>query len=158
MTSAISFRRKLLNEYPTSLHPRETGLPFKIWITRPDRIPKTRARSSTRPRLKVYESAIRATVSVDQPIEILEGSLPPNHFKSLARYIKLNRMLLTQLWQREIDDFEFVLHQQPLKKSKTFLRQHSKEMTSAEFVMAIKKVDGTPATTQVARSVIATQS
>lgn len=91
----------------SNLSPKKTGLPFVVWIS-----PKGGARHDVRvkvslgPRAKPGEFV---SVSVRPAVEVVEGSLTAEQFKSLRSWIELNRDALVQFWEGEIEYTEDVL-------------------------------------------------
>lgn len=172
MNTVAGFLRKFENEHPCSLHPRETGLPYDIFINWKAHIPETRRRLCTRPRIFMFKIAREISkdgklverwlveptfVSIDDPIEVLEGKVPRGMWKPLKEYIKLNRDLLLRHWNssydktslakrtcKDVDDVDYVRSQKPLPMSEKFLFKHRKGMTTLEFVNSLKRLEPAP--------------
>ena len=69
----------------------------------------------TRPRLRVYYPPKQITVTVDDPIEVMEGGvITGREWPDLVRYLELNRVLLIQLWLGEIDRTTYMNQQQTI--------------------------------------------
>lgn len=122
------FRREIIAERSQSYHFGNTGLPFAIWVCDCWHARGVRHR----PRLKVMslsqDATITATVSLDDPIEVLEGELPLDWFRLLTKHIRLNRKILLELWSSEISIMNFVRRQMPIThKPIEFVRASSSE-------------------------------
>ena len=116
------FRKWLpINEFPkgefiyemaTTIYKRQSGLPFNIWVSEK----KYASGKHNRPRLKVLEPDYKASVAIDDPIEILanDGRLPSGSLPLLVKYIELNRESLMRLWNEEIDAAQYMSMQQSI--------------------------------------------
>jgi hypothetical protein len=89
-----------------NLRPKSTGLPMVIWVSEC-------GRAKHGPRIKVSlnpgeKSNMDDTVSVtiaDSP-QVIGGSLASSDLKSVTRYIEVNREVLLEFWNGEIDTIE----------------------------------------------------
>lgn len=93
----------------SSLSPRQTGLPFVVWIS-----PRGGARHDVRVKVSLGPKAVPGefvTVSVRPEIEIVEGELPAGGLRLLRRWIELNHEVLVKFWEGEIEYTEDVLTQ-----------------------------------------------
>ena len=95
-----------------NLKPRLTGLPFNIFVSERDYAP-----ARHRPRVKVFDRQrdVDASVSVDDPIEVLAGTpIGGKDFQAVQNYILQNRELLLALWNGQIDQDEYTRQQRSL--------------------------------------------
>jgi len=96
-----------------NLLPRETGLPFDIFVSE-----KVYSAINC-PSLKVYDRSRSSTVSISTPISVLAGRpLTVCKWKALKGYIDLNRDALLKLWNDEISQMEYCVLQKPIGQKK----------------------------------------
>src|ERR1700722_446126 len=95
-----------------NLKPRLTGLPFNLFVSERECAP-----ARARPRVKVFDRQKRvdASVSIDEPIEVLAGTpIVGKNWQAVENYILQNRQLLLALWDSQIDQDQFIQQQQPI--------------------------------------------
>lgn len=99
-----SIRQEIVNEMATNMLPEDTGLPFRIWVSEKSYVPESHV-----PRLKAHDfkKGVAASISIEDPIRILVGKLPPGTFALISSYIKHNQGLLLALWNEEISHKEY---------------------------------------------------
>jgi hypothetical protein len=87
-----------------NLFPKHTGLPFVVWISY-----KGGARHDVRvkvsPGPKVHPSEM-ASVAIRPTVHVVEGALNPTDLSSLSSWINLNRDVLIQYWNGDIDTMD----------------------------------------------------
>src|SRR3954468_24372555 len=91
----------------SNLSPRRTGLPFVVWIS-----PKGGALHDIRVKVSRSPKALPAefiTVTIRPTVQVIGGHLPANELELLRRWIELNRDVLIQFWDGEIEYTEDVL-------------------------------------------------
>ena len=88
-----------------------TGLPFFIFVTSREEAVGYR----DRPRLRIQNKDAQMIVAIDDPIEVVKGAaLTGVSWNHLVRYIKVNQVLLLDLWNGHIDKFQYMYRQVPL--------------------------------------------
>ena len=95
-----------------NLKPRLTGLPFNLFVSERECAP-----ARARPRVKVFDRQKRvdASVSIDEPIEVLAGTpIVGKNWQAVENYILQNRQLLLALWDSQVDQDQFIQQQQPI--------------------------------------------
>jgi hypothetical protein len=90
----------------TNVYPRTSGLPMTVWIS-----PRGRARHDARVKVcrvpgnrMVPEDT--AVVAVRPRPALIEGDLDGEAFSAVARWIELNRDVLIEFWNGEMDGVE----------------------------------------------------
>jgi hypothetical protein len=93
----------------SNLSPKRTGLPFVVWIS-----PRGGASHDVRVKVSKGPKALPeefVTVTVRPEVQVIgPGKLPARDLKLLRRWIKLNREVLVQFWEGEIEYTEDVLN------------------------------------------------
>lgn len=89
-----------------NLYPRETGLPVTVWVS-----PRGRARQAAR--IKVCRAqgnrmvpSDTASVRIEPEPKIVQGTLPPDWFEPVARWVAMNREALLDYWNGTIGTTE----------------------------------------------------
>jgi hypothetical protein len=89
-----------------NLYPKQTGLPFVVWIsvkggTRHD----IQVRVSLHPKAQPDELI---SVAIRPEVRVVEGTMSPEHLAALTEWIGLNREMLLQYWNGDIDTVDAV--------------------------------------------------
>lgn len=91
-----------------NLYPRTTGLPVTVWVS-----PKGGARHEARIKVSTgpgnrMEPGNTAVVAIRPAPALLHGELPPEHLQPVLRWMGLNKAVLMDYWNGEIDTAELV--------------------------------------------------
>ena len=89
-----------------NLYPKHTGLPFVVWISvkggaRHD----ARVKVSLHPKVQPDELI---SVAIRPEVRVVEGTMSQEHLTTLTEWIELNREMLLQYWDGEIDTVDAV--------------------------------------------------
>ena len=88
-----------------NLFPRTTGLPMVVWVS-----PCGRARHAARVKVSTtpgkMDIAQTAVVGIQPEPSLIEGTLPSDELRLVARWIALNEDVLMDLWNETIDSVE----------------------------------------------------
>jgi hypothetical protein len=84
-----------------NLFSKHTGLPFVVWISYKGGAQHD-IRVKVSPGPKTFPSEL-ASVAIRPRIRIVEGSLNPSDLALLSKWIELNRDILLQYWEGDID-------------------------------------------------------
>ena len=89
-----------------NLYPRTTGLPVTVWVS-----PRGGAKHDVRVKVSSapgdwMDIADASVVGVRPEPALLHGSLPPESFAPVQRWIRLNTPALVAYWDGEIDTVE----------------------------------------------------
>ena len=109
----IMDKKEILMEM-VNLKPDQTGLPFELFVSEKEYA----SNQHHRPRVKILnkQNTVNASISFDDDIEILGGYIKHNNdFKKIEEYIQLNKKLLYQLWNGEINQTQYSNNQQKIK-------------------------------------------
>jgi hypothetical protein len=89
-----------------NLYPKHTGLPFVVWIS-----VKGGARHDARVMVSVHSKAQPdelISVAIRPEIRVVEGTMSQEHLAALTEWIELNREMLLQYWNGDIDTVDAV--------------------------------------------------
>jgi hypothetical protein len=105
---------EFIYEMANTLERKWTGLPFDIWISQE----VYASGKHSRPRLKVLQSDLKASVAIDDPVVVLgikKGDrFPVRKFNQLRQYIELNRGPLLEFWNEDIDFLQYIEKQRAI--------------------------------------------
>ena len=93
----------------SNLYPRHTGLPFIVWVS-----PRGNAQHAARVKIALRPKMVPSemiSVTINDPIEAIgeEGRISGRDFKLLRQWIELNREVLLQFWNGDIEETAAVL-------------------------------------------------
>ena len=89
-----------------NLYPKHTGLPFVVWISvRAGARHDARAKVSLDPKAQPDELV---SVAIRPEVRVVEGTMSQEHLRALAEWIELNREMLLQYWNGDIDTVDAV--------------------------------------------------
>jgi len=89
-----------------NIYPKHTGLPFVVWIS-----VKGGARHDARVKVSLHPRAQPdelISVAIRPEIRVVEGSMSQEHLAALAEWIELNREMLLNYWNGDIDTVDAV--------------------------------------------------
>jgi len=88
------------------LYPKHTGLPFVVWISvRGGARHDARVKVSPHPKVQPHELV---SVAIWPEIRVVEGTISQEHLSALTEWIELNREMLLQYWNGDIDTVDAV--------------------------------------------------
>ncbi len=89
-----------------NLYPKHTGLPFVVWIS-----VKGGARHDARVKVSLHPNVQPdepVSVAIRPEIRVVEGTMSQEHLTALTEWIELNREMLLQYWNGDIDTVDAV--------------------------------------------------
>ena len=109
----------------TNLRKFETGLPVNVSIQfQPDNmkkyrynIPRLRFQNNTSDRVTSYNDLIPTSIE-DNPHVLIDKRYDTKLFKCVKEWIILNKDILLQHWNQDIDSYEFIQQMQKLNEDK----------------------------------------
>jgi hypothetical protein len=96
----------------TNLAPRQTGLPFVIWVS-----PRMAARHGIR--VKVSRGPVTSipemtTVAIEPRVCLVRGRMNARDVSLLRAFVELNRDVLVKHWNHEIDSSDVIQSVKPI--------------------------------------------
>lgn len=92
-----------------NLRQKTTGLPMVIWLSEKGHTqhgPRIKASKNHSDKMDIHDAV---SVSITSPPDIVAGTgLNPKDFEAVSRYIELNKKVLLQYWNYEIDTAELI--------------------------------------------------
>lgn len=107
MIKLVEILKDIFCEKMASKPPEFTGLPFKVYVSRNENF------RHNRPRLKLFSAEYKWSISIDDPIEVIEGEfnkIDSKQWKTIVKWITENRTGLMGVWNGSIHPKDFLDH------------------------------------------------